>query len=211
MPRKPFVLGRKRKSVKKTVATKQYVKKQFKIAQELKYHGEFDSLTTVSNAGLLPICFTDITQGDTDLTRDGDAVNIKGVVIRGTLQASTVDLRNLIRCIVFQWYPIDTASTPSILNIIHQTGAYGIIAPYNHDLRNQYKILADRTFLVDQETNRYRRFQIKVPMKYMKKKIQYVGGDLYGSNHLFMLFISDSASGTNPTISYYTRVWFTDS
>lgn len=209
MPRKPFVLGRKRKSAKKKVATKQYVKNMLNKVQEIKYYDEADTIA-ISTTGSV-VCVSDMAQGDTDITRDGDKIILKSMQLRGTMAYAAADVNNLIRIIVFQWFPVDTAADPSAAAILQQTGTFGIVSPYNHDQRNQFHILADRTFLLNSASYPYKGWKMNIPFKYVKKQATFLAGGVYGANHLHILFISDSSAVSDPSVSFYSRVYYTDS
>jgi len=207
MPRKPFVLGRRKRAATKKVATKGYVKKMLDKAQEIKFYDESGTVSLSTSGSVF--CVSDLAQGDTDITRDGDKIVLKSMQLRGTM--TLADTSNIIRIIVFQWFPVDTASDPTADDILQTTGTFGIVSAYQHDQRNQYHILADRTYTLTTASQPYRHWQIKIPFKYVKKQATFLAGGVYGANHIHILMISDSAAVADPTCSFYSRIYYTDS
>ena len=144
-----------------------------------------------------------------DSNRVGDKINIKSMVIRGTL--TEADTKNIVRIVIFQWYPVDSASIPVASQILASTGTWGIVSPFIHDTRNQFGILVDKIYNLNSVSLPYRPFEIRVPLKYAKKQIGFNAAGLFGSNHILALIITDSSASTHPTVSFYTRVYYTDS
>lgn len=196
----------KKKSVK-DLATKKYVKEQIVKHQELKYYDE--TLSDFIDYNGAVYCLTDMAQGLGDSQRVGDKISIKSMLIRGTL--AEADLRNIIRIIIFQWYPVDSASAPVPAQILQAIGTWGIVSPYIHDTRNQFGILVDKMYNLNTSSTPYRPFEIRVPLKYAKKSVNFNAAGLFGSNHICALVITDSSASTHPTVSFYTRVYYTDS
>lgn len=193
-------------SKKSSLVTKNYLKNYLNKNVEFKYY-DHDESTTVDSSGAV-YSLTDIPQGDTDITRDGDKLILKNVQLRGTI--SLADASNAVRIIVFQWHPLDSASIPAVSAIIQYIGTYGIVSPYHHDGRTQFTVLSDKTYLVNNVSMPYMVFRQRVPLKYAKKQVAYTAGGSFGYNKIMYLAITDSGTTAHPLVSTQSRVYFTD-
>lgn len=176
---------------------------------EKKYHAVEDQDTS-TNAGTV-ISMTDIPQstgvtGATDVTRTGDQVTVTSINMRFWWRVGSVlPSSQIVRLIVFQWFPPTVPTLPSILiNSINT-----VVAPYAHDTRFNFKILYDATSMlsIDWHAVQFRRFMLT---KKFKPKIQYQAGGLTGTNKIYFLFCSDNAVSL-PSIQYLYKINFRDS
>lgn len=207
---------RKKSMSKRTIATKDYVKRKLSSTKEIKWYGLQDSQTYDYNGEV--ICLTAVPQQSasdnaTDTLRIGDTIRIKFLEIRGTITVAEQETlnANIMRIVVFQWYDIDSNTEPVPLSVLTNIGSYGIISSFQHDNRNSYGILHDKSYLVNELYKNYIAIKIKVPLKYAKKNIYFQAGGLYGKNNIYMLVLADSALTNHPRLTYQTKFLFTDS
>jgi len=192
--------------------------------QELKYFSAVATATAVTVTGAITGVPFDVPQGDTDQSRDGDQlmwcghIDLKLQCVNG--QGATADIYNNIRYMIFQWHPSSTPTSAAIL-LNGPSGAPDIYSNYNHDQRQQYLVLFDRVFTTvgagntapipntNIVTTGLKTF--RVSLERATKKAQYQAGGATGTNRLYVLYLSDSALATHPTLAYATKVVFRDS
>lgn len=157
---------------------------------------------TVSTGDILAI--TSIPQGDTDLTRDGDAININRLDILGSILGS--DVNNLVRLVVFRW---NEATVPALADVFESPSTYGVHSPMKHDTRNLYHVLYDKLFSFIPDSGSYQhvmQMRLSVP----KQQVRFVAAGTTGSNKLYVGIISDSVAVPNPEYRIVTKIWFHD-
>lgn len=171
---------------------------------ELKY-GTSTYTNTVSYTGTIQsLC--DISQGDSDTTRDGDSLTISSLELRGFFVAG--DAYNVCRVMLVQWFPTDGVA-PTISQILVNTGnLYASISVKAHDYRQQFKVLYDKILVVN-TYNPTKMFYKKVYPK--RRKIQYVAGTNTGNNKIYIIMISDSSAVSHPSVYYDNKILFKDS
>jgi len=188
-------------------------------------HYEQATLGTVTNGTPDFIPCLQIVQGDLDTNRTGDRLKLKSFMFRYTINLQrvvTADALAHIRVIFFQWRPNDTVA-PISANILLPV----LSAPYdfyNWDGRQQYKILYDKTHTLTQpivplllptsvytqrEQNVFVTGRIKVSK--MNTQVQFSGGTLNSTNHIYCAIFTDSTAVTSPAYVLTTRVVYTDS
>lgn len=203
-------IPKKSKKPKKGPVTRKEVakiaNKQIAKQAEKKYH--LATTTGAKDWAGACIDLTGIAQGDTDITRDGDELYLKSIRLKSLIQYA--DTYNACRTIIFQWYD-DTTPTPGdVLSPTYVGGQQAPLAPYKHDLASKFKILFDKTILVDT----YRPHAI-LDTGYItggfKRRVHFTAGGTTGVNKLYLLQISDSGVSTHPTMIAVARLNFTDS
>lgn len=209
--RRKYTYRRKRynrKYKRKSIATKKYVRSYINKQSEKKYFDISRSTDTIDYSGRLDR-LTGISQGTTDLTRVGDKIRLTSM--RVSYSAELADTTNYIRFIIFQWYPTSNLLAPTVNYILSLPGSIlSPQSPFVHDYKNQYTILYDKTHVLTQDyPNIIRKFWLR--MKFVKKQIAFEAGTQEGSNHLYLLRISDSSAASHPTSNILTRVNYTDS
>jgi hypothetical protein len=182
------------------------------VIKQIKKYAEHKSFDTgfgssVDTTGTLQKLST-IPQGDTDSTRDGDQAEVFGVDIIATFaNASSTDLTNVGRLIVFRWEQDDSSAAPASIADILQTAS--VYAPYNRDnLRaRKFIILMDEIFSTSLNGYAIEKFKEKLKVQF---KLKFQGSGNTGNSMIYAAMISDSGAIPNPTFSYQVRVWFTD-
>lgn len=194
---------------------KNEVKRIIAVRQELKFFVTPTNAFQISSTGVtFPL--TLVTQGDTDQTRDGDRLYAKKMYVRGYIEIS--DTTNIVRLVFYQWKPNSTATLGDIF-LPGPTGAIDVDSHYNHDTRQQFKILWDRTFVLEGNQSAatapvtsasIRRFQM-VLSRGMNRQLQFNGGGTAATNHIYYAAISDSGIANHPELTMSTKFMFTDS
>lgn len=170
-----------------------------------KHHYAYSLSGAGTSGGTLSCC--DISQGDSNSQRDGDSLYLGSCTFftRWTLG----DSANVCRLILFQWYP---TSTPAVADILDTSIGSAPQYMYETDKGNQYKILFDRTYSVnDNYSGQAKQFMSKrIKIRPPRKKIQFLNGSTDGSNKIYFLNMSDSSVVPNPTHEFLMRVNFID-
>jgi len=115
------------------------------------------SVQPVDYNGIVCVGLTDIVQGDSDTTRDGDSCIIKRLHFAALARYNQVNTTtnlvtsiNVLRMIVFVWKPFFADAPPSAAKILTYTGTvYSPFAGLHHDGRDQFVILFDKTVVLD--------------------------------------------------------------
>lgn len=180
------------------VVIKQAERKYF-ITESVNAYTGINFSGSITNFGLVP-------QGDTDQTRDGDALTLLSLQLK--VSWTVGDAFNLVRTVVFQW--MDN-SVPGITSVLNSTGEIGTpLVSYVHDSRKSFRILLDRTYELD-TAGKSTKVLSKVFTKFPCKQLMFSGASttaVYGG--LYMILISDSGVVTHPSIVYHAKLNFTD-
>lgn len=183
---------------------KKFIKRVANMGAEKKYfYVTSGGPQTVDSTGSIT-SVSDISQGDTDITRDGDQVYLRSIEF--VWEADVADTFNQVRFIVVQWYP---PTTPVVSDVLIGTGTTTFFMPYNHDKRFNFKILYDRTVTVDTNTPSKLSRKIQV-IRGFRRRIQYLGGATDGTNKIYVLKISDSGAASHPLVDNYFKLNFSD-
>lgn len=136
------------------------------------------------------------------------------------------DTSNVVRVIVFQWHDVSTtAPDPSVSSILLSgpTGVIDYLSQYNHDTRQSYKILLDKTFTLNGNGTQAAALayplttsstivrHYRISLKNARKHVQYQGGGTQATNRLFWIYMSDSAAPGHPGITGSFKTFFRDS
>lgn len=215
------------RKVRKVVTYQGLNKYMRKRVEKKAYLNEYPASFSDWNGGVASL--TDIAQGDTDTTRDGDALFLKSIYLRGMIRAgeeyNNSDLQ--VRFMIFQWFERGVSPTPS--DILAGFGSLSnrlrIFAPYSHDNRFRFNVLYDKTFrvynddivngkLLPEPSMAYKPIHTMIK-KIKKRYVQFIAGSTTGMNKLYFLNISnaDPAASvtTKPSYEFLWRINFTDS
>lgn len=210
--RKSVKFARSRRSKSARVLSKpeakavaQVARRVVKSNQEKKYflQSTFSAAVSVTpDIGSI----SDVPQATTDEGRIGDQLTLRSIEVR--LSAITSDTTNLMRFIVFQWYPNTTPVADDVLIPNAVLTSNQVYAPYNHDKRFMFRILYDRTMQLDTYNPAFAtNFMIK---KFPRSKIQYQLGGTTGQNKIYVLKVSDSTVTTHPTMNTVYKLNYSD-
>lgn len=188
---------------------------------ELKY-GITNQATRVVGTTALIDYITAVSQGSGDNQRIGDTLNWCGKMEMAVQFHNGAGANSgpwtTFRFIMFQWHP---NSTPVAANILLNgaNGAIGVTSRYNHDLRQEYKIILDKVIHLvgngSSATQPYapnvQRLKVyKISTKKITKRAQFSGGTTAGTNGIYCLYITDSGAATLPTIEYSFKMFWRD-
>lgn len=192
----------KKRSKKTKALTRKDVRKEILKIAEKKFINGTNSAGIDFSGTVTSI--SDVAQGDTDNTRDGDNLYLTSLQLRWSVVLG--DSTNLARIIVFQWKPNSTPTTGDILITTGSTAAP--LSAYNHDTRQSYRILSDSLVALNAaETMKAgTSFVVNFPVK----QIQYTGSGTTGTNKLYLLALSDSGASSHPTFTYYYKLNYRD-
>lgn len=198
------------------------VKRLIRGNMETKY--KFTNSTAgfaVSAAAQIDGTFFDIAQGVADTNRVGDRLKWGSKIHLNLQMVASGDDYNTFRWMLVQWHPTSTAApTPVMADILLNgpSAAPDVLSQYNHDNRQNYRVLWDRKYIVTGAaaankpiTSIVARYvTATISLKRARKMVQYQGGGLHATNRLFLIYMSDSAAIPHPTASVTTKVFFTD-
>lgn len=153
---------------------------------------------------------SDIPQGDTDQTRDGDQVNIRSINLRYTLYG-VLSADCSVRIVCFQWKELDSAA-PTIADIL-STGASNsyVTAWYNHDNRYRFKILYDKVHHFPEGISAVTANRNVMITKGFFPRIQFTATTTVGQYKIYIIQCSDDGLTPYPTIEANYKLNFTDS
>jgi hypothetical protein len=179
---------------------------------EIKFFDQTQTASLLSYAGTL-FTLSNVGQGDTFATRDGDRMKIKWLQMNLSFVLGSSSY--LCRVIILQWRPSTSIGNPTATNILNVTGqAEAVNSSYNQQFcgpGKQAVILLDKTFVIPPSGS------IICVKPWLNKKItggfsplqQFIAGGTTGSNQLYMLAISDTAAN-GPSVRFVSQVAFTD-
>lgn len=152
---------------------------------------------------------TNMSQGDSDTTRDGDKATPKSLNFSFDLAAG--DATNHVRVIFFLWKQNTISVTPTIAYLLspYQGTTRAIDAPYNWDTRSNFKIIKDFNITLDTYHPIYKG-HLRLNLKKMPK-ISFDSGTTNGNGQIYCCILSDSGAAPNPSVSFVSRLHFVDS
>lgn len=186
---------------------KKLINRSYNQKSEWKFH-----LTTVSgaadNAGGINT-LSDITQNNTDTSRNGDEVRLSTISIRYHWENG--DSYNIARLIIFQWFS-SSAAAPTVADLLTVDATEPVLSSYNTDRAHQYKIMYDKCTLISENYSGHTNSS-KVVYKKLRaprKQLKFRETTTVGTNKIFYLVISDSSIGSHPLLQMITRLNYTD-
>lgn len=189
-----------------------------------------DPLLTL--AVMVPLNF--VIQGAADTNnRVGDQLYMKSFELRGMIklnpQAQNFNCNVTCRMLVYQWHPYSIGTSPLTnlpLSDILENGPTGVVEPlsvYRWDTRQEYTILADRTYNIVGPGNTGHDYPLyqpcrhffhhKISLKRAQKRVQYSTGGVNCTNNIVVYFFQypDAGHATTPlTVFCSSRILFTD-
>jgi len=172
---------------------------------EKKYSASYTNVS-VSSAGNV-FGLTEVTQGDTDQTRDGDQLTLTSLQLRW--QAIIGDTANYVRVIVFQWLANSVPTINSVLLSLPLGGE--VLSPYNHDTRYVFRVLYDKTVLLTNVGKPSSEVYDVRLIKFPRNRVQYEAGGTTGTNKIYCITLSDSGAVSHPAVNMYWKTNFKDS
>jgi hypothetical protein len=191
------------------------VKKAINNVVELKYFDIVANAVAISNSTTTFQNLFFPAQGGTDSERNADAVTLSGMRFRYQVRNNSLvsAFVQTMRVLIFQWHPSGAIAvpTPSNLFLNGASGSIDITSPMNHDNRQQYHVLYDRTHVMLANTN-YGSYFVdkKLSFKMIQKKVQFTAGSTNGTNQIYLYYVSDIPSLNPPTFTGSFKTWYRD-
>lgn len=151
---------------------------------------------------------TEIPVGTSDNSRIGNHVHLKRLNVR--LSVFPADATNTFRLIFIRYMENDLyTGTPTGGQILANLsgGATDVLAPYNRETTEAYKVIKDVTISMTLTQNACITKVFSIPLR---GKAQYVGATTDGIGKLYFMYLSDSTAITHPTMSWQTEVLYSD-
>lgn len=193
------------KYTKKANATKTFVRKYVNSTKQVKSYGASYTLPAgaggVTSSGQLQT-FSDVSIGTADTQRVGDMITYQRWAGRYSFAPGTAGDQTMIRMIWFQWHPDTTLAAPTVATVM-ESANYNV--PTNFDRRQQFTVLKDVMFGLDTTKRTHGTYDLAPS----RKKAQYFEGANTGSNHLYLLTISDGATPF-PRLDFVSSVTYYD-
>lgn len=196
------------------LATKRFVVKQIRKDIETKFYDKGTAVLGTPDAVPAtgtPYVLTTPIQGNTDQNRVGDKVRIRGLHVKG--QFAIGDTSQSIRLTIMQ-YKQATNLHAAAVNELYQSAYVNTTAapyaPFTHDYKHIYTPIWDKTWYLDTVAQPIINFEVKIPMKYVKREIAFQAGSTDAINHLYLVAISDSTAVAHPTINFISRFFYDD-
>lgn len=155
-----------------------------------------------------------VSAGTTPSTRVADTGRIREVFLNMSVFLVNADIYTTTRFIMFQWHPSTGIALPIAGDILQDPTQYDSF--YSWGWSQNYTILLDTispsagisTSITDSSNLTY---YGKVPLRGIEgfdPYLQWLAGAQTGTNHIFILFMSNSAIAPFPVLDYATRVVF---
>jgi len=191
----------KRKGGKIPQNVKSYVQRTISSNIETKQRDLTWDTQAIQDVGRTPlsIVLNDLSQGDTQNTRDGNQVHITGIY--GKFVITGADATNIVRVILYiPKVASDTMSTIDVHNLIDQ---------------DSYTVLYDKTFTTTYGGTNQRIFTIaknfhRGSRKGLLTQFYGTGSTDWSKNPLKMYIVSDSAAISDPSLTGHLRTYFKD-
>jgi len=196
-------------SLRRTETLNRKIKKAVEKTKEKKFKDTLVHNAVQISTTAVVTKLSSVSQGVADTERIGDALMLTGVEYR---QLCAFQDAGCIRHIVFQWKADDTTApvVGDILDLAVITTAFN--APYNHDKRNQFRILDDYRAYGDNSGEGATGVVKRLFGKRISKEVRFLAAGTTGFNHVYMISVSNVAVGANvPTVTLGARITFTDS
>lgn len=216
MPMGKMTRYRAKKKKDKKTATIGYVNRKINEKAEVKYF-DVDVVTTPINvlSGGVTYPLTDVQQGDSRTTRNGNYLTAFRMEIRGTIfmhDAVNAQVPQTVRVIVWR-DNAESAQNSLIVPDVLETGARGDLQQYNADeIPTRFQVLHDKRYTVDPlHEPRTRNFYINI-RRNMKMSFNGAGGSPPGKGRLSIGFISATADANPiaPKIQFCSRLFYND-
>lgn len=188
------------------------VKKVIKSVAERKYN-QVDLGTSVSTSGVIQAITGSIDQGDYATQRNGNKIIPTSWQVRASLTGA--DDSNFMRLIIIQWHEDSNSSVPSLADLFENiSGNAPLYSAFNRqNLGITFRVLKDKLWRVSSasenpELNSTRIIRLKGYKRL--KPIIFNGSSTTATNHIYLVWVSDSTVLTHPYIEGYSLVNYMD-
>jgi hypothetical protein len=194
------ISGKMSVSAPNSISVRKEITQILKASKQLKWYntsGPSSVSTSIAFAGL-----SGIPAGVTNGQRVGTSVDIERILLNG--QWVIGDTTQIVRVLVFKWNVDNTSDTPQSSEIFDF--ANDPLAPMVQFKPKRFKMLFDHIWTMDTyHPTELVRIDIKV-----KIKQTFDIGVNTGINNVYLALISDSGAVPNPTFTWDSQVWYTD-
>lgn len=162
------------------------------VNAEKKYHDGSLAYTNVDYSGTSTLLsLTDISQGDSQSTRDGLSCFVRHVSINGQIVNNVSASSAIVRVIVFKDKNANPA-TVAVSDLLQNSGAStSVIARMKYpEARYRFQVLSDKKHTLNTAGVVHKTFAINLPMRHHVRYTGSAGTDL-GKGHIYVLVISD--------------------
>lgn len=193
-----------KQEAKKAIATQ--VERKYYDSSAVYFGIDYTGTDAVYNLTYNPLTSTHITQGTDDVQYIGKKIrpiylSIRGIITRG-------DTFNVMRCIIVQ---SKTNNVPTLAGILQSvTNSRAPLSAYERSYNDQWNIIYDKTFMLETSNYDARVFRIGIPMKRLRQISFRDNSGTLEKGGIYMCWISDSAATGHPTMTYYSRLTYTD-
>jgi len=183
--------------------------------------------TQVTTAGQF-FKLTSIPSGSAEKQRTGDNIIRKFLEFKYTITVgatgliAAADQYNTVRVIVFSWKADDGVYNPTAISLLDSAATPQTIASLFYDDKRNFTVHYDKSHVVF-NTPYWNgaavtwshgvggTFETPEPIRIpLKGKIEFNSDFTYGTNHLYAMFVSDSAFSPNPTCAFSSTFAYTD-
>lgn len=163
--------------------------------------------TTFNWTGTLS-SLVNIGQGSGVGQRNGDEIQWAGVDFRYHLYQSTTNIITMARVILLIDFQNQLTATSDLLS--NTGGALACMSMFNRQNRARFKVLYDKTHVLDQYDTAQTYVHVNIPAKKLKGTTEFqTNTSTVTKNMLKILYISN-INATLPTIEYNIRLYFKD-
>lgn len=213
---------------------KQQVRRMIDSEVELKFINAYLGSAAVTSTPIIT-GMTDIAQGDTDSSREGDRVklvggiNLRGSVFADVATGDVTQTHAIVRLIIFQWHPTSAsggATEPTAANVLLDgpSGSPDVYSHYSHDQRQNFSVVYDEVFepigvtaggagAVNMHSGVQKYFTRRILLaKKIRHQMQFqAASTVNATNHLYFMSMSNlAADAQNPTLIWSTQVFYRD-
>jgi len=176
----------------------------------------FDSaITTVSPSTTAAVSsLTGIAQGVGVTQRTGDTLIQNRFFLNYNVVVANADVYSSTRVIVFR-YRVNTSLAVPVGTTVLQSSSD--LSFYNFQLSNQYEILYDKVHFnsgtaTAPTASTYNGFYGEIPLggNMAARTQEFSLASVFGSNQLYILYVSDSGIAPFPSLTYASRLIFTE-
>lgn len=201
-------LSRKQRIAVRQIITKEMEEEVEKKCYDTAWNGQPASLTPYLND------ISDMGQGTGYDNRIGNTITVQSIQYR--FVATIGDATNFMRLVLFQWKS-DAQIAPTWDAIMQfQTAGVPIgikdcLSPYlvSNGVSTEFKIIKDIRFLLDTD-NPQQIIEGYIDKNFIKNVHYSDSSSFFGTNHLFMMLVSDSGAVSHPTLDGFIRLRYTD-
>jgi hypothetical protein len=125
------------------------------------------------------------------------------------------DIVTTVRLIFFRWIPSTALIAPVVASILEAPSAANVLSHFNFQLQDNFKILHERQFQASGITvaptvaSNFGSTGFRVTLR-DNPEIEFTQTATTGTNHLYLLAISDSAVTPFPILNFSTRLYYED-